>query len=120
MPHYTLAEIGVIVDGENETQYAPEPGDTIDQVLDAAKIYLEPLNYSTKDVLNGMKQAMRNGRGDFGNMFSEDFEKIFIHLSAKFPEAIFQLRCVGSEFKDVYLREFTSGKISFSVGPFES
>jgi hypothetical protein len=120
MPYYTKAQIDMIVDGENEAQYTPEPDDAIDQVLDAAKTYLTPLDYSTEDVLEGMVQAMRHGRGDFGNMFHEDFEKMFTHLSKQFPEAIFRMRCVGAEFGDVYLREFAAGKISLSIGPFET
>ena len=118
MPYYTQAEIFMIVDGEDLTQYSPEPGDEIGQVLSAAKIYLDTLNYSTKDVIEGIEMAMRKGRGDFGNMFHENFEKIFTHLSEKFPNAIFRLRCVGSQFEDVYLREFTSGKMTLSIGPF--
>jgi hypothetical protein len=121
MPDYTRAEINMIVDGEDLTQYAPAPGDEIEQVLNAARSYFEPLDYATKDVMESMQQVMRHGTGDFGNMFCEDFEKLFVHLSAKFPEAVFRLRCVGSfEFGDVYLREFKSGKISLSIGPFET
>lgn len=119
MPYYTKAEIGMIVDGEDETQYEAEPGDAIDKALDAARALLEPLDYSTEDILEGMKQAMRGGQGDFGNMFHQDFERIFIPISKIFPEATFRLRCVGSEFRDVYLREFNAGEISLSIGPFE-
>ena len=118
MSYHTLAEIRMFVDGEDLAQYEPEPGDEIEKALNVAKAYLEPLEYSAQDVLDGLRQAMRDGRGDFGNMFHEDFEKILIYVSSQFPVATFRLRCFGAEFADVYLREFKAGKITLSVGPF--
>ena len=120
MSYYTRAEISMIVDGEDLTGYAPKPDDEIEQVLRAAASYFEPLDYAT-DVMESMRDAMRSGTGDFGNMFHEDFEKLFVHLSTKFPQAVFRLRCMGSmEFGEMYLREFKQGKISMSIGPFET
>lgn len=118
MPYYTQAEIRMVIDGEDMAQYQPEPDDEIEQVLHAARSCLEPLGYAANDVLEGMRQAMRDGRGDFGNMFHGDFEKIFNRISHQFPEAVFRLRCQGSEFEDVYLREFKAGKTTLSIGPF--
>lgn len=118
MPYHTLAEINMVVDGEDLAQYEPEPDDEIEKALHVAKAYLEPLEYSAKDVLEGLRQAMRDGRGDFGNMFHEDFEKILVHVSSQLPLATFRLRCLGAEFSDVYLREFKAGKVTVSAGPF--
>ncbi|MFI8619286.1 hypothetical protein ACIGHN_27720 [Acidovorax sp. NPDC077693] len=119
MTYYTRANLEMIIHGESEGQYAKEPGDAIENFISVVRVYLEPFNYSTGDILKGFEQAMRHGTGEFGNMFHTDFEKIIENASKKIPEAIFRLRCSGSEFYDVYLREFCNGKITISIGPFE-
>jgi len=120
MPTMTKAEIAMIVEGENMAQYAPEPGDEIEMVLKAANRLLVSTDYAAKDVMESLGQAMRGGWADFGNMFAEDFEMLFTHLSKEFPDAVFRLRCAGSsEFGEIYLREFKAGCISISIGPFD-
>lgn len=110
----------MIVDGEHMAQYAPEPGDEIELVLNSSREYFESGGYAVEDAMESLGQAMRGGWADFGNMFVGDFENLFVHLSAKFPEAVFRLRCAGSfEFGEMYIREFKAGTINVSIGPFD-
>jgi hypothetical protein len=91
-------------------------------VLDRARLYLESRrnNYPDVDfVLEQLRRALKEEKGDFKGLYSDDIEGLMEHVSAGFPGLVFYVRGLGEEFPDIWLRLFKDGKVIFRVGPFE-
>jgi hypothetical protein len=88
-------------------------------VLSHARSYLEAQGtYSVEDVLANLKTALCEGNCLFKGMTCDEFEGLLESVSAALPSATFFVRGMGEEFPDVWLRRFTRGKSSSSIGPF--
>ncbi len=91
-------------------------------VIERARSHLEshPDQYPEADsLLEELRKALKNDRGEFAGQYSEDIEGLMKHVSGGFPGLIFFVRGMGEEFPDVWLRLFRDGKILFRAGPFD-
>ena len=105
---------------EVEFTFSDEPPD-FEAVLDRARSYLESRGdeYPVDFVLDQLRHALEEEKGDFKGLYSEDFEGLMEHVSARFPGLVFYVRGIGEEFTDVWLRLFRDGRIVYRAGPFE-
>ena len=91
-------------------------------VLERARLYVESHrdNYPDVDfVLDQLRRALEEERGDLKGLWSDDIEGLMEHISAGCPGIVFFVRGTGEEFSDIWLRLFKDGKVIFRAGPFE-
>lgn len=100
-----------------ESSEAPPGRDEVATVvrpwLTAQRIYA--VEYVLEDFLRGWTE----GHTVFQDLIHNDIEGIMTQVSDGFPGIVFSVRGMGEEFHDVWLRQFQSGRIVFSIGPFE-
>ncbi len=104
-----------------EFTFADKPPD-FKAVLERARQYLETQKdkYSSPEfVLDQLRSALQEEKGDFKGLWSDDIESLMEYVSAGFPGVAFFVRGMGEEYPDVWLRLFQDGKILFRAGPFE-
>ncbi len=104
MSHYT--HFGI----ERETE-------TTDAILDFIQGYVRKKGWS-EDCLADFREAL-GGVGAVNKICGEDLEELVRAISTVFPRGWFGVRSFGEEFRDVWIREFRSGDLLFSNGPFE-
>jgi hypothetical protein len=104
-----------------EFTFSDEPPESR-AVLDRARLYLESQRDNYPDVvfvLEQLRHALEEEKGDFKGLYSDDIEGLMGHVSAGFPGLVFYVRGFGEEFPDIWLRLFKDGKVIFRLGPFE-
>jgi hypothetical protein len=99
--------------------FSDEPP-AIADVSTTARAWLVAQNlYAVEDVLEDFLRGWSEGRTEFSDLRSQDFDGLMVSVSAKYAGIRFYVRGMGEEFTDVWLRQFEGGKIVFGLGPFE-
>jgi len=104
-----------------EFTFADEPPD-FGAVLDRARLYLEgrrDIYPDVKFVLDQLRHALEEEKGDFKGLCSDDIEGLMEHVSAGLPGVTFFVRGTGEEYADTWLRLFKDGRTIYRAGPFE-
>lgn len=70
------------------------------------------------DVFADLKQAFENGEADF-NVHAAYLQILLRNITQSLPDAYFEARCLGEEFRDTWVATFRNGKEIFCQGPWE-
>ncbi len=107
MSYYTQVEFHFAGD--------PPPFDIVEA---CARAQFDPQRYGVEDLLSDLRRGWTDGKTEFNRLEPTDLIQLMCSVSAKFPDLSMCMRGTGEEWRDVWVREFLRGEVSFSGGPF--
>jgi len=69
-------------------------------------------------VLKDVEELLADHEATF-TLYTPMIDAIFLHASRLQPDSAFGLQGRGEELRDVWVREYHAGEVTFSQGPFE-
>ena len=95
-----------------------EEAPPFEAVAECARAEFDADNYGVDDLVDILRGAWEDGKGEFNRMECSDLERLMCRISQRFPGNRMCVRGSGEEWRDFWLREFEAGKVVFSAGPF--
>jgi hypothetical protein len=89
-----------------------------DAVTECVRANFNADQFAVEDIITELRRGWDNGSAEFNRMESSDIEALMCRISARFPAARICIRGSGEEWRDFWMREFSGGAVTFSIGPF--
>lgn len=92
-----------------------------DGIIDAVGYYIQNVGWS-EDLLADLRESLDGSDCDgalVNKLWCPEIEDMMLYISRAFPTVGFGARGFGEEFRDIWIREFRDGKVTFAHGPFD-
>jgi hypothetical protein len=85
---------------------------------ECVRAHFDAKQYGVDDIISELRRGLEEGSAEFNRLESSDIEGLMSRISARFPEVRFCVRGSGEEWRDLWIREFAGGRVTFRSGPF--
>ena len=89
-------------------------------ILNTARDYVRKQGWH-EDIVADLRESLEGCECDgatVNKLWCPEIEGMMLHISRTFPTVRFGARGFGEEFRDIWIREFRGGKVTFAQGPY--
>ena len=89
-----------------------------ESVAECVRANFDTEHFDVEDMISELRSGWEKGSAELNHLESCDIITLMCCISHYFPSLRMCVRGRGGEWRDLWIREFAEGKVTFSAGPF--